>query len=200
MLRDLVAHARGGTRAERIAAARERWRRGPVAEAITAFQGTPHRHSDGADHRGVITAEDLAGAAARVEPAVTATFRGRTVAKTGPWGQGPALLLALRILDGLPDEDLDPSTARGAHTVLEVLKLALADRDAHFGDAHVPLAELLGEEYTAARRALLTEEASLELRPGTPGGREGHLPPFGGSGGAGRDRGADRPRRRRSAR
>lgn len=178
VLRDLVEHARGGTRAERIAAARERWRRGPVAEAITAFQGTPHRHSDGADHRGVMTAEDLAAAEARVEPAVTATFRGRTVAKTGPWGQGPALLLALRILEGLPDEDLDPSTARGAHTVLEVLKVALADRDAHFGDAEVPLADMLGEEYTAARRALLTEDASLELRPGTPGGREGHLPPF----------------------
>ena len=107
---------------------------------------------------------------ASTEPAVTATFRGRTVAKTGPWGQGPALLQVLTMLDPLPDEQLDPSTALGAHTVVEALKLALADREAYYGDgADVPLDALLSPAYAARRRALIGDRASLELRPGAVG-------------------------------
>ncbi|GAA1735393.1 gamma-glutamyltransferase family protein [Brachybacterium phenoliresistens] len=165
-------------RRARIEAARERWRTGPVAQAIDAFVRTPHRHSDGADHAGVITAQDIAATEATFEPAVTATFRGYTVAKTGPWGQGPVLLQALRILDGFEDAQLDPATEEGAHLVLEALKLALADRDAHYGDAEVPLETLLSEEYTAARRALIGPEASHEFRPGALDGADPALPPL----------------------
>ncbi|MFC0673896.1 gamma-glutamyltransferase family protein [Brachybacterium hainanense] len=179
VLQDLAEHAVGPTREARIEAARRRWREGPVARAIAAFQEVPHRHSDGAEHRGVMTAADLAGAVARLEPAATATFRGRTIAKTGPWGQGPALLIALRILDGFADEELDPSTEAGAHRILEALKLALADRDTHFGDGQdVPLAQMLSEEYIASRRALITERACAGFRPGRPGGRTGTVPPL----------------------
>ncbi|MDN5821698.1 MAG: gamma-glutamyltransferase family protein, partial [Brachybacterium sp.] len=190
VLRDLVTAGDGigdGTadgppardgRGVRIAAARERWRTGPVARAIAEFVRTPHRHSDGADHAGVMTMEDLAGAVACFEPAVTTTFRGWTVAKTGAWGQGPALLEALGILDGFPDDQLDPSTERGAHTILETLKLVLADRDAHFGDADVDLEQLLSPDHLAARRAVLTEEASHQFRPSPLGGPPAALPPL----------------------
>src|SRR5674476_711557 len=99
-------------------------------------------------------------------------FRGHTIAKTGPWGQGPALLQMLAILDGFDDEHLDPSTALGAHTIIEAEKLALADREAYYGDADVPLAYLLSAEYAAERRALIGDEASVEFRPGTVPGRE----------------------------
>src|SRR5699024_10132012 len=37
---------------------------------------------------------------------------------------------------------------------------------------------LLSEDYIAQRRALIGDTASAEFRPGTPGGREGHLPPL----------------------
>lgn len=190
VLRDLVAAGDGigddtadgpaalDGRAARIAAARERWRTGPVAHAIAEFVRTPHRHSDGADHAGVMTLEDLAGAEASFEPAVTTTFRGWTVAKTGPWGQGPALLEALGILGGFPDEQLDPSTERGAHVILEALKLALADRDAHFGDTDVDLDRLLSAEHLAARRALIAETASHEFRPSSLGEGPPALPPL----------------------
>lgn len=167
-----------GGREARIAAARERWRAGPVAQAIAEFVRTPHRHSDGADHAGVMTLEDLAGAEAFFEPAVTTTFRGWTVAKTGAWGQGPALLETLGILEGFPDEQLDPSTERGAHNVLEALKLALADRDAHFGDADVDLDRLFSPDHLAARRALISETASHEFRPSLLGGAPSALPPL----------------------
>ena len=48
-------------REARIDAARREWKTGAVARAAAAFLATPHRHSDGADHAGVITAEDFAG-------------------------------------------------------------------------------------------------------------------------------------------
>ncbi|GGM27416.1 gamma-glutamyltransferase family protein [Promicromonospora citrea] len=143
-----------------------------VGAAVEEFVATPHRHADGGDHAGVMTAADVAGFEASYEEATTVTFRGFTVAKTGAWGQGPALLSALKILEGFDDERLDPSTELGAHTVLEAQKLALADRDVWFGDADdVPLDHLLGDAYAAARRALVGNTASHEVRPGDVPGR-----------------------------
>ena len=163
----LIAAGAGlATREESIDAARAAWSTGFVADAVVAFVQTPHRHSSGTDHAGVITADDLASFSAGYEPALTASFRGHTIAKTGPWGQGPVLLQMLAILDGLPDELLDPSTAIGAHTILEAEKLAMADREAYYGDREVPMEHLLSPEYTAQRRALVAATASHEVRPG----------------------------------
>ena len=138
----------------------------------------PHRHSSGTDHRGVLALDDLAGFEAGYEAAATVEFRGHTIAKTGPWGQGPALLQTLAILSGFEDRFLDPSTELGAHTVLEAQKLALADREAYYGDTDVPLDYLLSEDYCAGRRALITERASHDFRPGTVPGREPYRPPL----------------------
>ncbi|MGC5204330.1 gamma-glutamyltransferase, partial [Klebsiella pneumoniae] len=90
--------------------------------------------------------------------------------KAGVWTQGPALLQTLRMLDPLDDELLDPSTAAGAHTLLEVQKLAYADRDAWFGDADaaVGIDALLADDYLAGRASLVDDTASAELRPGSP--------------------------------
>ena len=154
------------TREGRIDAARREWREGFVARAIVDFGRTAHRHSSGTDHAGVMTLADLAGFEASIEDATTVVFRGHTIAKTGAWGQGPALLQTLMILDGFSDERLDPSTALGVHTILEAQKLAIADREAYYGDANVPLDYLLSADYAATRRALITDQASQEFRPG----------------------------------
>ncbi|WP_199706654.1 gamma-glutamyltransferase family protein [Amnibacterium setariae] len=160
------------SRADRVRSARDAWATGRVAREIDAFVRAPHRHSDGRDHAGVLRAEDLAGFRAGFEPAAVLDFRGTTVAKSGPWGQGPALLAALAILEPLDDALLDPSTADGAHTIAEAMKLALADREAWFGDdGDVPLERLLSPGYAADRRALIGPRASAELRPGTGPGR-----------------------------
>ena len=180
-LRRLCAAATGSQRTDRIDAARSAWGSGFVAAAVEAFVRTPHRHSSGTDHAGVITAADMAGFAATYEQPTTMDFRGYTVAKTGPWGQGPVLLQTLAILDGFASDEIDPSTGPGAHRVLEALKLALADRDAWYGDAaadDIPLAELLSPDYAASRRALIGERASHEFRPGSVAGREPYLPPL----------------------
>lgn len=175
--------SRGGTPAKqsregRIDAARREWREGFVARAMVDSVQTPHRHSSGTDHRGVLTLQDLAGFEAGYEPAATVEFRGHTIAKTGPWGQGPALLQTLALLEGFDDEYLDPSTELGAHTILEAQKLALADREAYYGDTDVPLEYLLSEEYCTARRALIGERASRDFRPGSVPGRAPYLPPL----------------------
>jgi gamma-glutamyltranspeptidase/glutathione hydrolase len=164
------------TREARIDAARREWSEGFVASAVARAAQTPHRHSSGTDHRGVLTVADMAGFRAGYEEAVTLEFRGHTIAKTGPWGQGPALLQTLAILDGFDDEHLDPSTELGAHTILEAQKLALADREAYYGDADVPLDYLLSADYAAERRQLIDESASHEFRPGRVPGREPYMP------------------------
>ena len=166
------------SREDRIDAARREWREGFVAHAMADSVNTPHRHSSGRDHSGVLGLEDLAGFEAGYEPATTFDFRGHTVAKTGPWGQGPALLQTLAILDGFDDECLDPSTELGIHTILEAQKLALADREAYYGDTDVPLEYLLSAEYCEARRRLITEDASLEFRPGRVPGWTPYTPPL----------------------
>jgi gamma-glutamyltranspeptidase/glutathione hydrolase len=189
-LERLIAAGRGPARSreDRITAARTSWHSGFVAEAIGDFAAIPHRHSSGTDHAGVITAADLAGFDARYEAATCADFRGYTIAKAGPWSQGPALLQMLGILDGFDDARLDPSTAIGAHTILEAEKLALADREAYYGDcapgagaaggAGVPIDFLLSGGYAAHRRSLISDVASLEFRPGRVPGRTPFVPPL----------------------
>ncbi|MFB9745839.1 gamma-glutamyltransferase family protein [Leifsonia shinshuensis] len=185
VLRGLIAAgdeatSRGGatTREERVEAARTEWATGLVAREAAAFARIPHRHSPGTDHAGVIAESDFAAFRATYDPATTLEFRGWTIAKTGAWGQGPALLETLAILDGFDDDRLDPSTELGAHTILEAQKLAYADRDAYFGDARVPVDELLAPGYIAARRSLIGERASAEFRPGRIAGAEPFLPPL----------------------
>lgn len=164
------------TREARIDAARHEWSEGFVARAVATAVQTPHRHSSGTDHCGVLTMADMAGFRASYEDAATLEFRGHTIAKTGPWGQGPALLQTLAILSGFDDDHLDPSTELGAHTILEAQKLALADREAYYGDTDVPLEYLLSAEYAVSRRQLITENASHEFRPGRLPGREPFVP------------------------
>ncbi|WP_130012754.1 gamma-glutamyltransferase family protein [Serinicoccus sediminis] len=171
----------GATREGGIDAVLRAWRQGFVAEAIGAFARRAHRHSGGAVLPGVITADDVASFEATWEDAVTAQWRGHTIAKTGPWGQGPALLQVLAMVDeasGGPDSDVDLDTVEGVHTLVEAWKLAMADREAWLGDSaeegselHVPVAELLAADYLAQRAALIDGQASRELRPGSPGGR-----------------------------
>jgi len=82
------------------------------------------------------------------------------------------LCQALRILEGFDLKKMGHLSADYLHTVIEALKLAMADRDEYYGDpnfVHVPLAELLSDEYTRLRRPLIDRQhASLEVRPGDP--------------------------------
>jgi len=176
----VAAGAGAATRDGRIRAASAAWSSGFVAEAIARFAAEPH-YQPGIDRDvpGVLTADDLALNEASDEDAATLEFRGTTIAKSAAWGQGPVLLQALAMLDTFDDARLDPSTALGIHTITEALKLALADRDAWYGDGAVPpelLAALLSPEYARERADLIGETASFEFRPGQPAGRQPWMP------------------------
>jgi gamma-glutamyltranspeptidase/glutathione hydrolase len=175
----------GTDRVAQIERARAEWREGFVADAIDRFARLPHLDSSGAAHPGLVTGADLASYSASWEEPATLDWQGHTIAKTGPWGQGPALLQALAILDELGDPaDLDLTVADGVHTVVETVKLAYADREAWYGDgSDVPLKMLLSSAYAARRAKLLEATASTTLRPGSPDGRPPRLPAVAGGNG-----------------
>ncbi|MEW2527753.1 gamma-glutamyltransferase [Streptomyces sp. NPDC047071] len=168
------AEAAGGTdRVAQIEAAREVWRSGFVAEALVRQAARPALDTSGKRHPGTLTAADLAGWSATYEDPVTYDWRGWTLCKAGPWSQGPAFLQQLALL---PDELPAYGSADYVHLLVEGCKLAMADREAWYGDAaDVPLDALLSAAYNAERRALIGAKASRELRPGHPGGREAKL-------------------------
>ncbi|WP_049566482.1 gamma-glutamyltransferase family protein [Streptomyces sp. SBT349] len=162
----------GGDREARIEEARRIWREGFIGEAIAAHAARPAMDSSGERHAGVLTGDDLAGWSASYEEPVTYDWRGWTVAKVGPWSQGPVLQQQLALLDPGIDASVYGSPDY-VHQVVEGSKLALADREAWYGDAApVPLDTLLSPAYNDARRRLIGAEASAELRPGSPDGRE----------------------------
>jgi gamma-glutamyltranspeptidase / glutathione hydrolase len=175
------AEAASGDRDEQIEAARQAWYDGFVAEEIGKFAATEVMDVTGHRHRGLLTANDLATWHARLEPPVSYDYRGLTVCKTQPWGQGPVFLQQLALLEGFDVAAMEPGSAEFIHTVVEGAKLAFADREAWYGDPHftdVPLEDLLSTQYNDERRQLITGTASPDLRPGRPGGREIRLPEF----------------------
>lgn len=168
------AEAKQGREAQ-IDAARDAFYRGFVAERISNYLAQAEvMDASGQRHRGVLSADDLAGYAAHVEAPLTYDYHGWTVAKCGPWTQGPVFLQALALLKGVDLGTMDPMGADFIHHVVEAKKLAYADREVYYGDpdfADVPLTALLSDDYNTARRRLITDRASMELRPG-------HLPGF----------------------
>ncbi len=165
------AESAGGDRLAQIERARKAWSQGFVAEAIDRFCRTQEiMDSSGARHRGVLTAEDMARWTPHVEAPLTYDYGRYTVCKTGPWGQGPVTLQQLALLKGFDLDGLDPTGPDFIHLIVECSKLAYADREVFYGDpafVEVPMATLLSDTYNAARRKLVSEEASLELRPGS---------------------------------
>ncbi|MFC3396338.1 gamma-glutamyltransferase family protein [Brenneria rubrifaciens] len=163
------AEARPGREAG-IEAARDAFYRGFVAEAIGDFLKTADvMDASGERHKGVLTAGDLADWSATVEEPVTYDYHGWTIAKTGPWGQGPVLLQSLALLKDIDIGAMGPVSETFVHTVVEAMKLAYADREVYYGDpafAQVPMQTLLSDSYNQQRRRLITDMASMDLRPG----------------------------------
>lgn len=158
---------RGAGRKAAIYAARDRFYKGDIGQRIAkAVQ----------EAGGLLTAEDLSRYQGRVERPAQVTFRTRhgtfQVFKTGFWGQGPVLLQALQLLRASDLERMGHNSADYIHTVTEALKLALADRDAFYGDpdfARVPARGLLSDAYAAMRRKLIDPAAaSHRVQPGDP--------------------------------
>ncbi|WP_394429137.1 gamma-glutamyltransferase family protein [Streptomyces sp. SGAir0957] len=157
----------GDGRVAQIEEARRIWREGFIAEALVRQAGRPTKDTSGERHTGTLTLADLAAWEATYEAPATYDWNGWTLCKAGGWSQGPAFLQQLALL---PPELPAYGSADYVHLLVEGCKLAMADREAWYGDAEdVPVDALLSDDYNAARRALIDpRKASYELRPGRP--------------------------------
>jgi len=169
------AEAKSGREAQ-VEAARDAFYRGFVAEKIDDYLKTAEvMDASGNRHKGVLTATDMASWSATIEEPLTYDYHGWTIAKIGPWGQGPVFLQTLSILKGFDLAAMNPTGADFVHTVVEAMKLAFADREVYYGDpdfSEIPVAHLLSETYAAERRKLVGADASFDLRPGIVPGFE----------------------------
>jgi gamma-glutamyltranspeptidase / glutathione hydrolase len=168
-------------RERQIENARAAWYRGFVAEVIDRFYRDEIMDCSGRRHRGLLTAQDLAGWQATYEEPLARDYRGYTVLKCGPWSQGLVLLAQLALAEHLDLDGLDPLGDEFVHRVAESAKLCFADRDAWLGDPKfidVPVNELLSKDYASQRAGMVTNKANPDFRPGSPGGRKPKLPGF----------------------
>lgn len=169
------AEAQSGREAQ-IEAARMAWSQGFVAEVIDNYLRTAEvMDATGGRHSGVLTGADMAGWRASYEPPLWYGYHCWQFAKTGPWGQGPVLLQSLALLKFFDLASLDPNGPEFVHLVVEAMKLAFADRETFYGDpdfVDVPMTQLLSDQYNADRRALITDVASHDQRPGRIAGFE----------------------------
>jgi gamma-glutamyltranspeptidase/glutathione hydrolase len=157
----------GGDRLAGLAAAHDAFYRGDITRVIARF----HQ-----EQGGWLTARDLAGFTARVEPPTRVRFQDYDVYGCGAWSQGPMVQEALNILGGFDLRALGHNSAAYIHAVAEALKLAAADREAYFGDPEqesVPLDALLSPEHARQRCALFDPARAWDGMPpaGSVGGR-----------------------------
>lgn len=158
-------------REQGLQAAHNAFYKGPICERIVSFiRDNEFPDVTGKRNRGLITREDMASYATRVEQPVTTSYRGYDVFKCGPWCQGPVFLQQLNILEGYDLAAMGHNSPEYVHLLIETAKLAFADRERYYGDpdfVKVPLEILLSKDYSAGRRKLIDhDKASMEMRPG----------------------------------
>ncbi len=150
-----------GNRAKKLDAVRDLFYRGDIAKRISAFSET---------HGGLIRASDLNGYRAEFDKPATGVYRGLEINKPGFWTQGPVMIQALNILENFDLKAMGHNSPAYLHVVIEAVKLAFADRDAHYGDpkfSKIPEATLLSKAYAAERAKLIDPtKASMDHRPG----------------------------------
>ena len=122
---------------------------------------------------GFLTPEDLAQHTGEWGEPIATTYRGFRVYETPPPTQGLAALIALNILERFSLAKCPLHSVQHLHLLLEVVKLAYADRDRFIGDpahARLPLAELLDKGYAARRRKAFDPRKAQAYTAGDPEG------------------------------
>jgi gamma-glutamyltranspeptidase/glutathione hydrolase len=150
-------------RAAGIAAARDRFYKGDIANEMVAFLQ---------QHESPFDLTDFSEFFARVEEPAMTTYRGFEVYKHSFGSQGPTLLEALNILEQFDLRSMKHNSADYLHTVVEALKLAYADRDSYYGDpafVQTPAEGLLSKAYAKERARLIDpKHASTGFIAGNP--------------------------------
>jgi gamma-glutamyltranspeptidase/glutathione hydrolase len=168
------ALAAGKDRKQAIYAAYDRFYEGDIAREFVR----------GAREEGALfTMDDLAGWQVHVEQPVMTTYKGIEVYKLTTWVQGPVMLQALNILEGIDLEAMGYNSTRYIHALYQAMNLAFADRDFYYGDPYYPPDEpvegLLSKEYARERAAEIDwERNDASVRPGDPYPFMGQTNPF----------------------
>jgi gamma-glutamyltranspeptidase/glutathione hydrolase len=118
---------------------------------------------------GTIDIDDLAQHATDRPDATSVTYRGLTVYGQPPVSQGHILLEELALAEGLDMSALEWGSADLVHQMVEIKKMAFADRDAYAGDPRaVPfeVGRLFDPAYAAGRRKAIPGRASDRTDPG----------------------------------
>ena len=155
-------HAHLG-REQGIAAARDRFYKGDIAEEMVAFLQA---------HGAPFEFDDFAEFYSRVEAPTSTEYRGYTIYKHGFNSQGPVLLQTLNILEEFDLQAMGHNSPDYIHTVVEAMKLAYADRDTYYADTDfvdVPAGGLLSTTYARERAGEIDPgRASVAFRAGDP--------------------------------
>ena len=160
ILKRLAEHGASGPRLDGIRSARDDFYRGDLARTLV---------NSAKSVGGILELGDLDGYQARFEDPARTRFLGHEICGQTTWSQAPVLQLTLNLLERFDLKTMGHNSPTYIHTVVEALKLALADREAHFGDpefAAVPLDGLLSKDYAIRRSRLIDpDRAHPELPP-----------------------------------
>ncbi len=164
----------GKSRKDAILAAYDRFYTGDIAQEIV--RGTR-------EQGGLFTMEDLANWRVKIEEPLSTTYKDIEVYKLREWQQGPVMLQALNMLEGIDLAPMGYNSARYIHTLYQVMNLAYADRDFYYGDPAFPPEEpirgLLSKDYARSRLRLLNPERNdTTIKPGDPYPFQGGTNPF----------------------
>ena len=164
------AESFSSNRDKQIEKARQIWSSGFIAEEIDKFcKNNYFIDTSGVKHNGLLNGDDLSSWSASEEKPKSLTYENYEIFKTDFWGQGPTFLQQLSILKNFNLSDYNEYSPEFVHIVTEATKLAFADREAFYGDpdfVEIPTKILLGQNYNKERAKLITDKASLEVRPG----------------------------------
>jgi len=168
------ALAKGRSRRDAILAAYDRFYRGDIAQEFV--RGSR-------EVGGLHTLEDLANWRVHIEEPVKSSYKGIDVYKLDVWTQGPAMLQALNILEGMDLKAMGYDSARYIHALYQAMNLAFADRDFYYGDPYFPPAEptkgLLSKEYGKQRAATIDwARNDVNIKPGDPYPFQGEKNPY----------------------
>ena len=133
-----------------------------------------------------LTAADFANHRAEWTSPASTTFHNNIVYTVQPNSQGLVLLQMLAMLEALDTGHYAHNSDSALHDMVEITKLAFADRDDWVADpafATVPVEQLLDRQYLANRAALVSGSANNEVYSGINRSSVDHIGDAGHAGG-----------------
>lgn len=161
------SEAAGGDRDAGLRAAYDAFYKGDIAKTICDYHIA---------HGGFMRMEDMSAYQPRFEKPISVLYKDAEILACGAWCQGISLAQAFRMLDGIDAVSLGHNSAEYIHYLSAVFDLVFADRDEYVADpafVDVPVAEMLNDDYLAARQALIDPSRAFREMPPAGDPRKG---------------------------